>query len=113
MNDDLSTYHTAVGDLFPKPSQPAEWSRYRLTDAQVESYRNHGYLTGVEILNDDQVKVLREELRQLVDPGHPGNKLFYEFNSNESADPEKVLFHALGAWRITPGLHDLLWHPAF
>ncbi|MEO8436789.1 MAG: phytanoyl-CoA dioxygenase family protein, partial [Pyrinomonadaceae bacterium] len=81
--------------------------------AQVESYRAQGYLTGVKILDDEQVKVLREELRQLVDPGHPGNKLFYEFNSNESADPEKILFHALGAWRITPGLHDLLWHPAF
>jgi ectoine hydroxylase-related dioxygenase (phytanoyl-CoA dioxygenase family) len=23
------------------------------------------------------------------------------------------LFHALGAWRIKPGFHDLLWHPAF
>jgi ectoine hydroxylase-related dioxygenase (phytanoyl-CoA dioxygenase family) len=24
-----------------------------------------------------------------------------------------VLFHALGAWRIAPGFHDLLWNPAF
>jgi ectoine hydroxylase-related dioxygenase (phytanoyl-CoA dioxygenase family) len=24
-----------------------------------------------------------------------------------------VLFHALGAWRIRPGFHDILWHPAF
>jgi ectoine hydroxylase-related dioxygenase (phytanoyl-CoA dioxygenase family) len=23
-----------------------------------------------------------------------------------------VLFHALGAWRIRPGFHDLLWNPA-
>jgi ectoine hydroxylase-related dioxygenase (phytanoyl-CoA dioxygenase family) len=39
--------------------------------------------------------------------------LFYEYSSNESADPSRVLFHALGAWRITPGFHDILWHPAF
>ncbi|HSE36085.1 MAG TPA: phytanoyl-CoA dioxygenase family protein, partial [Blastocatellia bacterium] len=36
-----------------------------------------------------------------------------EFNANESADPHKILFHALGAWRIKPGLHDLLWNPVF
>ena len=66
-----------------------------------------------KLLNDEQIEVLRKELGELVDPGHPGNELFYEFNSNESADPEKILFHALGAWRITPGFHDLLWNPAF
>ncbi len=24
-----------------------------------------------------------------------------------------MLFHALGAWRITPGFHDVLWRPSF
>jgi ectoine hydroxylase-related dioxygenase (phytanoyl-CoA dioxygenase family) len=65
------------------------------------------------MLDDKQVEVLREELRELVDPAHPGHQLFYEFNSNESADPGKILFHALGAWRITQGFHDLPWNPRF
>jgi ectoine hydroxylase-related dioxygenase (phytanoyl-CoA dioxygenase family) len=65
------------------------------------------------MLDDAQLNALREELAELVDPSHPGHELFYEFNANESADPQKILFHALGAWRIKPGLHDLLWHPAF
>jgi ectoine hydroxylase-related dioxygenase (phytanoyl-CoA dioxygenase family) len=52
-------------------------------------------------------------LQELTDPAYPGNKLFYEYNSNESVDPSRVLFHALGAWRVMPGFHDILWNPAF
>jgi ectoine hydroxylase-related dioxygenase (phytanoyl-CoA dioxygenase family) len=113
MSEDLSTHHEPIGKLFEKPDTPEEWAKYKLTDEQVEFYRENGYLAGVRLLNDAQVEVLRNELAELVDPDHPGNKLFYEFNSNESADPEKILFHALGAWRITPGFHDLLWNPFF
>jgi hypothetical protein len=48
-----------------------------------------------------------------MDPAHPRHSLFYEFHLNESTSAATVLFHALGAWRIEPGFHDLLWHPAF
>ncbi|MGH9880304.1 MAG: phytanoyl-CoA dioxygenase family protein [Pyrinomonadaceae bacterium] len=113
MTQDLSTHHGFVGSLFKTPSRREEWSRHRLSDEQVEFYREHGYLAGVRMLNDEQVDALRREVGALVDPDHPGNHLFYEFNSNESADPQKILFHALGAWRIAPGLHDILWNPAF
>ena len=110
---DLSTQHGFVSELFQRPSSRGEWLRYRLTDEQVQFYRENGYLAGIRMLNHKQVEVLREEVAALVDPNHPGNDLFYEFNSNESADPQKILFHALGGWRITPGMHDLLWNPAF
>jgi ectoine hydroxylase-related dioxygenase (phytanoyl-CoA dioxygenase family) len=113
MTEDLSIYHDLIGNLFSKPSTGEDWARYRLSDEQIEFYQEHGYLAGVKILDDEQIDALREELRELVDPAHPGHQLFYEFNSNESADPAKVLFHALGAWRITQGFHDLLWNPAF
>jgi ectoine hydroxylase-related dioxygenase (phytanoyl-CoA dioxygenase family) len=110
MIEDLSRHHKPITDLFPTHSDSY---RYRLSDEQVSFYREHGYLAGVRVLNDAQLEVLRAELAELVDPAHPGHELFYEFNANESADPDQILFHALGAWRITPGLHDLLWHPAF
>lgn len=113
MVEDLSAYHNLVGDLFEKPQTPTEWAQYRLSPEQVQFYRENGYVAGIKLLNDEQIEVLRKELAELIDPAHPGNGLFYEFNSNESADPENILFHALGAWRITPGFHDLLWNPAF
>jgi len=65
------------------------------------------------MLDDHQVDALTDELSSLMDAAHPGHSLFYEFHSNESTDPSRVLFHALGAWRIAPGFHDLLWNPAF
>ena len=110
---DLSTRHGPVGDLFRLPETASEWARYRLSDEQVEFFREHGYVAGVRILSDEQVERLRAELGELADPAHPLNHLFYEFHSNESRDSSRVLFHALGAWRVAPGFHDLLWHPAF
>src|SRR5215217_6627311 len=113
MIEDLSRYHSPVSDLFPQPLTTEDWESYRLTGDQVSFYKEHGYLAGIRILDELQLEVLRREVAELVDPAHPGHDLFYEFNANESADPDRILFHALGAWRITPGLHDLLWHPAF
>ena len=113
MTEDLSKYHHPIGSLFPTATTKEELKAFRLSDDQGAFYRENGYLAGVRLLNDDQIDALRDEVMALVDPNHPGNSLLYEFNSNESADPDKILFHALGAWRISEGLHDVLWHPAF
>lgn len=113
MNEDLSNYHEPVGGLFSLPSTAEEWRSYRLTDEQVEFYREHGYLAGVRMLTDDQVEALRAELRELMNPEHRLRHLFYEYHSNESRDPSRTLFHALGAWRVAVGFHDLLWNPRF
>ncbi|MDQ3684347.1 MAG: phytanoyl-CoA dioxygenase family protein [Acidobacteriota bacterium] len=113
MSEDLSNVHHPIGDLFRPPATPEEWARFRLSDEQVAFFHEHGYLAGVRMLGDEQVEVLREELRGLMDAGHPQNHLFYEYHSNEAIDPARILFHALGAWRIAPGFHDLLWNPRF
>jgi ectoine hydroxylase-related dioxygenase (phytanoyl-CoA dioxygenase family) len=113
MVEDLSVHHRPVGTLFPVPQTPQQWAVYRLSDEQVSFYRREGYLPGIRILTDAQVDALREELEGLFDPKHPGHGLFSEYHSNESKDSNTVLFHALGAWRIAQGFHDLLWNPAF
>lgn len=110
---DLSRQHRPVGGLIRSPVSRENWQQYRLSDEQVAFFNEYGYLAGVRILDEAQVEQLRAELAEIIDPKHPGNGLFYEYNSNESADPSRVLFHALGAWRVMPGFHDILWHPAF
>jgi ectoine hydroxylase-related dioxygenase (phytanoyl-CoA dioxygenase family) len=110
---DLSVYHEPISNLFATSATRADWEQYQLSDEQVAFFHEQGYLAGVRILNDEQVERLRLELENLMDTAHPLHHLFYEFHSNESADPNKVLFHALGAWRIAAGFHDLLWHAAF
>jgi len=110
---DLSEVHEQITTMFPWPKTESEWDQYRLSKDQVDFFNENGYLAGIKMLDDEQIDFLRKDVMELADPAHPGNTLFYEYNSNESTDPQTILFHALGAWRITPGLHDALWNPAF
>ena len=113
INRDLANFDHAVSDMFKPPKSEAEWEQYKLSDEQVAHFHEFGYISGIKLLEEWQVDILNQELAEIMDPEHPGHDLFYEFHSNESQDPNSVLFHSLGHWRITPGFHDVLWNPAF
>lgn len=110
---DLSLYHHAVGDLFSNQEQSTDRNSCILSTEQLEFFDTNGFVVGPRVLNTTQVLALRDELAVLTQPQHPGQEFWYEYHSNESTDPNFVLFHALGAWRIMPGFHDLLWSPVF
>lgn len=110
---DLSTVHSLVSDIFSWPKNKEEWEQYELSKEQIDFFKENGYLANVRMLDDKQIETIKKEIEALADVKHPGHELFYEFHSNESSDPSTILFHALGAWRITPGLHDVLWNPRF
>jgi len=110
---DLSEVHHLITDLFEWPSNKSDWEQYKLSQDQIDFFNEYGFLGGVKMLDEKQIERLRNELDGLTDPASPGHELFYEFHSNESSDTNTVLFHALGAWRIAPGYHDVLWNPRF
>jgi ectoine hydroxylase-related dioxygenase (phytanoyl-CoA dioxygenase family) len=113
LKDDLSFYHYPLTRLFAGPGTREEWAEYRLSDEQVACYREQGYVSGIPVLDERRVDALRDELTALTASQAAGDERFYEYHTNESSDPAKILFHALGAWRISPGFHDALWNPAF
>jgi hypothetical protein len=113
MIKDLSKKHGPITDLFSTPASKEEWKKLQLSDDQLKFYEENGYVSGVKIFNDKQIDVLQRALTEVADSNHPYHGLFHEFHSNQSADPDTVLLHALGAWRISPAMHDILWNPAF
>ncbi len=110
---DLSLKHQLVSDLFDLPGNESGWDKYKLSKEQLEKFQEDGYVSNIKLLEEWQIERLNKELTEIADPAHPAHSLFYEFHSNESSDPNAVLFHALGAWRISEGFHDSLWNPAF
>ncbi len=111
--EDLAEIHHLIGEMFSQPTQASDWEQYKLTEEQVHFFHENGYLAGIKVLEEAQIEILRAELNTLLDTKHPKNHLFYEYHSNESSNANSVLFHALGAWRISVGFHDILWNPAF
>ncbi|AOW10780.1 phytanoyl-CoA dioxygenase family protein [Flavobacterium gilvum] len=110
---DLADFTGPIANIFQQPTTAAEWEQYVLSKEQVNFFHEYGYLSGVKILTEDQVDLLNEELVKLQSVNEEEKKLFYHYESNESEDPSKVLFHAIGGWRLTPGFHDLIWSPAY
>ncbi len=111
--EDLSSQHRRLTDVFPDVVDAATRpEQYRLENEQITSFHETGFLKGVRVLTHEQVDRLRDELEPLLDPSNPSRELFHEYHANESADPDRILVHALGAWRITPAFHDLVWNLA-
>jgi len=110
MREDLSIFHQPLTEVFAPPAKTDDFS---LSGEQVEFYHENGYLAGVKILSDEQIDVLRAALDGLMTPEQAANPLFYEYHTNESAEKDKILFHALGAWRVSRVFHDALWNPRF
>ena len=106
---DLSTVNGALTTAF---LSAVSNEVYCLTDEQIDFFNENGYLAGTRILDTAQLELLRAELVDLMRPEQASNPLFYEYHLNESGGHDRVLFHALGAWRVSEGFHDLLFHPA-
>ncbi|XP_074652703.1 phytanoyl-CoA dioxygenase domain-containing protein 1 homolog [Tubulanus polymorphus] len=104
---DYSSVHEPMGELFQPVQNPFEWNKFKLTDAQINQYWKDGFLLNVPVLTTEQ------DYKYFVDENykHPGMEMMYEYHRNQTDDPNNVLMHALGHWRLTKLFHDLCFLP--
>jgi ectoine hydroxylase-related dioxygenase (phytanoyl-CoA dioxygenase family) len=112
MHSDLANFHEPVTDTFLGDSAD-KVSQRPLSDQQLAYFREHGFVANIPVLDTAQIESLRDELAEFFVSDHDGCELWYEYHSNEADSNDEVLFHALGAWRLRPAMHDILWHPTF
>ena len=122
---DLSTISKPIGDLFGSlPDTREEYARCLLSEDQIAFYKANGYLTQVRVLTDEQCNRLIDEYKRFLlwntdvggkDDAHrldfPERELLHEYHSNQSNDPDNVVTHMLGHWRVSKLFHDLIFIP--
>jgi hypothetical protein len=102
--------HGPVSDLFPRSGD--DRSPWELSEEQVSFFHEHGYVKGGRVLDEGQIEALRSGLEAIRLGENPRTGELYEIDEDYRREPEKNLFHFLGAWLIDDGFHDVLWHPA-
>jgi len=112
---DWSMVHQPAGNkLYDFHKDSADWNQWKLSSSQVEQYWRDGFLSDIPILTPEQCDLILQEYNYYTggECSHPGRDLLYEFHANQTPDdPNNILIHVLGHWRLSEAFHDLVFHP--
>lgn len=109
---DWSTVHEPSGDLFKPITDKDDWSKLMWTEEQINKFWTDGLVTNIPLLSEEQCNRIINDYKYFTgEVEHPGMDMMYEYHSNQSGDPNNVLIHCLGHWRLTSLFHDLPFLP--
>jgi len=83
-----------------------------LSAEDVRFFEENGYVKGGRVLDDAQIAALRDGLEAIRSGRNPRISELYEVDEDYRRDPERNVFHFLGAWLIDAAFHDVLFHAA-
>lgn len=78
-----------------------------LSGDQLGFYRENGYVKNVRVLDDARVEALRGRLEGIRSGRFDR---LYEVDADYLREPEKNVFHFLGAWLVDDLFHEILRH---
>ena len=81
-----------------------------LSSDQVHFFEENGYVKGGRVLDDARIQDLREGLEAIRSGENPRISELYEVDEDYRRQPDKNVFHFLGAWLIDTAFHDVLFH---
>jgi ectoine hydroxylase-related dioxygenase (phytanoyl-CoA dioxygenase family) len=108
----LERIHGPITAAFPRLRSSDDVGRFRLSDETCARFERDGYVAGLPILDREQVALLRERLEGLQRRIHDLTPHLYEVEEAWLRNPDSVVFHMLGAWKVDSLFHDVLFHPA-
>ncbi len=82
-----------------------------LSAAALDEFARHGFISGIPVLSPREVAELTYALDEILGALPRLAPRLYEIEAASLARPAEVGLHFLGAWRVHPVFHDLLWHP--
>jgi len=82
-----------------------------LTEEQVASFAQNGYLLGDTVLSEDQVEELRSELERVIDAREAADVRQPARISNLGGNPDRPVWQVVNIWMASEPFHRLIHHP--
>jgi hypothetical protein len=109
----LRSQHRMVGKTYADAAAPADLHRFELSDTQVRTFGQQGFLGPFSLLNGQQVETLRNGLERMLEPDYPRARDLIGHPKLPPGGPgaRRGVIYFQGPWMAEEAFHDLVFTP--